>query len=402
MQIKRYNEFVNEELSQDTKFILKNLPYILGNKLISKLLGAADLLSSKWNSLKNITQGKHSYYGSGGPSKLKENLTKIKISDLPDTPLKRGLYPLFNNWNIYLSDRKSKGGHTSGPDRPVIYISKDELKIGDYITGTREGGWETEEIGKEKRKNGKGTITKRRPATENDPMFILAAKYDLNAFLHKDIIPEIEDIVSSNLSGYGFKIDEGNDRKISTSLENDMVWVNLVPEGWTNEILTDEMYQELLGTTNRIQSLLENDGKWVNSISISTGENEIKPENMLDIIDYLEKFKGNQYLIDNITKLGLSQDGYQKHRSKYVPFAVQLQHNKEHIKSMIKSQEGLDWRIRREHPGYQYKEMLKDIFGGTGKYRHIPFKIKSEIVIPKIELIDFKIDKVTLTFKKVK
>ena len=41
MKIKNYNEYVNEKLSNDEKYLLKNLPYVLGNGLISYLLGAA-------------------------------------------------------------------------------------------------------------------------------------------------------------------------------------------------------------------------------------------------------------------------------------------------------------------------------------------------------------------------
>ena len=120
--ILKYNDFVNEELTKSEKFLLKNLPYILGNHLVSYLLGAAPLLASKWQALKNKSKGEWAHYG-GNPSKLKRNLTKIQISDLPNTPLKKGLYPLFNNWNIYKSDETSKGGNTGGPERPVFYIS---------------------------------------------------------------------------------------------------------------------------------------------------------------------------------------------------------------------------------------------------------------------------------------
>ena len=84
MKIKKYDEFVNEGLSKETKFVLKNLPYILGNRLVSHLLGAAPLLSSKWESLKKRTKGEWSYYGGAAHNQIKNKLTKIKISDLPD------------------------------------------------------------------------------------------------------------------------------------------------------------------------------------------------------------------------------------------------------------------------------------------------------------------------------
>jgi hypothetical protein len=44
---------------------------------------------------------------------------------------------ILSNWNLYLANHKSKGGRSSGPERKVIYISKDKLKTGNSVNGYR-------------------------------------------------------------------------------------------------------------------------------------------------------------------------------------------------------------------------------------------------------------------------
>lgn len=207
--LKTYQE-INEEMKFDKydKYILKNLPKILFDKLVSKILKSAPYLSIQWKELKKQTKGNWSYI-TGPTTQIKGDLTPINIDDIPDTPLKRGLFPFFNNWNIYLSSEKSKGGNLSknAPERLMYYISKDELKKGDMITSRRESAWEMNKKGK---------------ATENDPIFILTAKYNIDEFLHEDIKNDIEEIFTYDLEELGIEV-----KRIYTKLQNDKIFLTL-------------------------------------------------------------------------------------------------------------------------------------------------------------------------------
>lgn len=359
MKIKKYGEFVNEELSNDAKYILKNLPYFLGNKLISHLLGAAPLLSSKWKSLKDKSKGLWSHYDSSGHSKLKKNLTKIQISDLPDTPLKKGLYPLFNNWNIYKADEKSTGGVSKGPERPVIYISKDELEIGDYITSIRESGWETEEIGTYKSKSGKNLIKRRNPS-ENDPIFVLAAKYDVDEFLHKDIVEDLKDIMNCDIEDVGLEV-----FTFSTSLENDSIsCVIKKKEGYDDQIINEEIYLYLENNVKRFAGVLKSQtGKeWSYSIYFSTVDNTISKENQIKILDHYQK---DTNFWNNLSRYKLYSDS---------------------------RPESLKIYFRSNH-----ESILEELFG-NGKYKNIILFKNSEEVIKPFNLKEQGFNKIFVEF----
>lgn len=359
MKIKKYDEFVNEEISQDAKFIIKNLPYILGNRLISHLLGASPLLSSKWQSLKNKSRGEWNYYG-GTPNQLKNNLSKIEISDLPDTPLKKGLYPLFNNWNIYKSDEKSKGGSSAGPERQVFYISKDELKKGDHVISSRESGWETEEEGTYKSKSGK-KLTKLRQPTENDPIFILAAKYEVDEFLHYDFIEDLKDIMNYDIEDEGLQI-----VKTWTSLENDRISCDIEEKSNYDDLFFNETLLSMLeNNSNRVIEVLKNQtGKeWIYSIGFSTGENQISKTNQVKIIKH-----------------------YQRHGfwEKISDFGLYSEERPEYIKRLFNSD------------GTEY--IIQHLFG-QGKYKTI-YLVKNVIkVIQPFDLEKQKFDKIFVNFK---
>ena len=124
-KIQTYKEFsVNEELTRDQRTYLL-LPWALISKAGQKLFDIYPLLNLRWSEMKKKTKDSKfdPIIGSGSNSKIEDNLTKINKSELPKS-LKWGM--LLRNWNIYLTDRK-----TSSEDRPVIYISKDELSKGD-------------------------------------------------------------------------------------------------------------------------------------------------------------------------------------------------------------------------------------------------------------------------------
>lgn len=271
MKIKNYSEYVNEKLSNDEKYLLKNLPYVLGNGLISYLLGAAPLLSMKWDSLKDKSKGEYSYHGGTGHILVKRELTKIKLSDLPNTPLKRGLYPFFNKWNVYKCNDTPQG------ERTVFYISKDEIEKGDYIVSRRESDWEIE-------KNGDKKLRK---ATTSDPIFILVAKYDIDDFLHKDFIETFKDIMNSDIEDNGLSVENTH-----ASIENNYLSCKISPkDGYDDLVISQDIMDILENNVKRVSEVLKSETKkeWYYSVSIYTGENTISVENKCKILDQYQQ-----------------------------------------------------------------------------------------------------------------
>ena len=399
MKIKKYESFIKEEISQDTKYILKNLPYILGNRLITGLLGAAPLLSSKWKELKNKTQKKYAYYG-GTTGRIHEELTKMKIEDLPDTPLKRGLFPLFNSWNIYKTSKKSTGGISKGPERTVIYISKDILQKGDHIISSREGSWETEEIGKFKHKDGR-SYTKNRKADENDPIFILVAKYDIDESLHKDIVPEIEDVVIDNLSGYGLKLKKTEKSDgIYASLENDSLDLTFIGEEWTDQIFNEDIYVSLQDATKRIQNILkELGGDWNYTIKLYTGENNIKTETQAKLVGHFEEYKDEKYFWANLKEFGFKMTSDDKWRYDNTMRSLsQVPQFAREYAMKPKKGEGLNRMHRTEDN--KIKLYFDILFPVNGTYMSIPLIKNNDTIIKKIDFSQ-KFDTISVYFKKV-
>lgn len=360
MQIKRYSEFVNEELTKDEKFILKNLPYILGNRLISSLLGAAPLLSSKWKSLKNKTKGEWSHYG-GSPNKINKPLKNIKLSDLPDSPLKKGLYPIFNNWNIYEAGENNEG-------RKVFYISKDKLKEGDNVFSSREGDWEIGE--KIKKKNYKGkTISVNRSSTKDDPVFILAAKYDVDEFLHTDVVEDIKMFMNDEIQDNGISI-----KKIITSLENDIIFCTFELNSNYDFIdINSEILGYLITNSKRVADFLESNTnkKWNYSIQLYTGKQTISMENQLKIINHYQK-----------------DPNFWKSLSDYGIYTSERP-------ELLKRYLNVDYNSSSKMLYHTLEEMI----GNSGKNKNIYFCRNSKLIIDPFDLGNQKIEKISVQFK---
>ena len=130
IHLKKYEDFskIDEGLdSRDIKLI-KLLPKMLVSIVIDKLFGVYHLLNTKWNDLKKATtDSKHDslFSQGGGVSTMASDLIKVDKKSLPDNKLKFGMF--LRNWNVYLSSDKVKE-YSRSNDRPIVYISKDELK----------------------------------------------------------------------------------------------------------------------------------------------------------------------------------------------------------------------------------------------------------------------------------
>lgn len=138
--IKSYRE-LNEELTSNQRTWL-HLPYLLPGILLKRFLGITTLLNYKWSEIKKKTEDSKFEpllaTSSNQISKMKRNINKITLKDLPENKL--GFSTFLRTWNLYLvegdkhSDSSSKDPKSQ---RPIVYLSKDEIKTGDFYCGER-------------------------------------------------------------------------------------------------------------------------------------------------------------------------------------------------------------------------------------------------------------------------
>lgn len=167
--LKQYSEFsINESLSRDQRILLYSVPIIIG--AIGRKMGIITLLGFRWNEIKRKTkESKFDPIMARNQSSVHtiEDIKEITIKDLPSNRL--GFSNFFNNWRIYLMTEKRN------VTRPVVYISKEDLKSGDRYIGERIND---EDVYSEfKKSKDHGYI---KPENINDyPIVIMAAKADL-------------------------------------------------------------------------------------------------------------------------------------------------------------------------------------------------------------------------------
>lgn len=245
-KIKTYKEFsVNEELTKDQRTYLL-LPWALISKAGQKLFDIYPLLNLRWSEMKKKTKDSKfdPIIGSGSNSKIEDNLTKINKSELPKS-LKWGM--LLRNWNIYLTDRK-----TSSEDRPVIYISKDELSKGDTCIFDRLND---RDVYPEKDKN------LRQGEKIEDPVIVMAAKYS-DVEMLDDMKETIKDIWLEMQDEYPFEVQpsfnlQGDYLNIKFNLGQNVFRFN---KGLGTNIRNEKLIKMLEELSDRTKDFLENEG----------------------------------------------------------------------------------------------------------------------------------------------
>ncbi len=181
--LQSYNNFnkVNEELSPSEKRSIRFIPQAILGFLGKKLLGIYPMLNLRWREMKRATTGlKDSPFITGDQQVMKHDLTKVSIDDLPENKLKLAMF--LRDWNLYLAkDYKSTGGGEHDKiARDVIYISKDEIKLGDTYRGYRLSDsdiYPEDDFIMSKNSKGKPYPSKLKDPA-NFPMIIMVAKYD--------------------------------------------------------------------------------------------------------------------------------------------------------------------------------------------------------------------------------
>lgn len=211
--LQSYNNFnkVNEELSPSDKRSIRFIPQAILGFLGKKLLGIYPMLNLRWREMKRATTGlKDSPFIIGDQQVMKHDLTKVSIDDLPENKLKLAMF--LRDWNLYLAkDYKSTGGGEHGKiARDVIYISKDEIKLGDTYRGYRLSDsdiYTEDDFIMGKNSKGKPYPSKLKDPA-NFPMILMVAKYDELEKVKEvqqlvdDICLEIEDELPVDVKPY--------------------------------------------------------------------------------------------------------------------------------------------------------------------------------------------------------
>lgn len=244
--IKRYKEFeINEELTSNQRSILY-APLALLSFGLKKIFNIYPMLNLKWSELKKSSKDSKfdTIFYSGSDNIMKDNIQKVSKKDIPDNTMKISM--LLSNWNIYLSDRKSKGGNSSSKERPIIYITKDDLKKGDRYSAYR---LRDEEVYPD---------FKKKENIEDYPIVILTVKFDNyesdleNSDYIKDIFLEVEDEYDIST-------------KISFNRQGDILYINCIS---VSSIVYDlELIEYLKEASIRTSDFLE--GKWNYEININ-------------------------------------------------------------------------------------------------------------------------------------
>ncbi len=201
--LKKYENYITEELRDEEKRMILHSPLLIGGMLVGKLLNAYPLLNYRWNEIKKKTEDSSfspilATDDRHNTTLIKDNWVEIKKEDFPKTKLKFGF--LFGDWKFY--SRKFEDPNL-GP-KNFIYISKDDIKVGDRVMGERINDTQvyTEEDFLSKRKSPKGKMIPDKLKPEL-PAIVICAKVD-NKFTLDDYKVRIEEVILSRFEDYEY------------------------------------------------------------------------------------------------------------------------------------------------------------------------------------------------------
>lgn len=245
-KLKTYKEFsVNEELNN--AFLL---PMVLVSNVGKKLFSIYPLLNTKWNEIKTKTKDSdfESLLVNGRSSKINCDIEKIEKTKLPKS-LKFGT--LLRKWNIYLTSEGALDLTGVKTDRPLIYISKDELSKGDTCIFERLSDID---VYPEKTK-----IIKQGAKIE-DPVIMMVAKFE-DAETFSELENSIKDVWLEIKDDYPFEVKpnfnlQGDYISIDINLNQHVIKINKGLSNLRRERLI-KMIEEL---SERTKDFLEYEG----------------------------------------------------------------------------------------------------------------------------------------------
>ena len=278
--LKKYDTYITEELREEEKRMILHSPILIGGFLLKKIFKLFPLLNYRYKEIKKKTNDSNFRSiiatSSSDGSQVKEPWRKITKEDFPKTKLGFGL--MLDNWNFYIKEGGNDPGRTDRFKRDFIYITKDEINVGDYKTGDRLSDNDVYDLSEYK-----GKKDELDQFLSKNPGIVVCAKFD-NIEKSEDVKVYIEDVLLSEWEEYLYP-----ERKITSNKQSDRYLVT---------IRLDEVYDEKLGdkankVAKRISGYLNDEG---------FGEFKTKVNFIIPINGYyLVKYYKDSHFLDGVT-----------------------------------------------------------------------------------------------------
>ena len=313
--LKKYETYITEELREEEKRMLLHSPILIGGFLLKKIFKLFPLLNYRYKEIKKKTNDSNFRSiiatSSSDGSQVKEPWRKITKEDFPKTKLGFGL--MLDNWNFYIKEGGNDPGRTDRFKRDFIYITKDEINVGDYKTGDRLSDNDVYDLSEYK-----GKKDELDQFLGKNPAIVVCAKFD-NIEKSEDVKVYIEDVLLSEWEEYLYP-----ERKITSNKQSDRYLVT---------IRLDEVYDEKLGdkankVAKRISGYLNDEG---------FGEFKTKVNFIIDYNKY--------YLMKNFRPWGVDVDIERKHNNKIKSRLIDILGSEVLRKTDLNSFECLDGKV---------------------------------------------------------
>ena len=313
--LKKYETYITEELKEEEKRMLLHSPFLIGGFLLKKIFKLFPLLNYRYKEIKKKTNDSNFRSiiatSSSDGSQVKEPWRKITKEDFPKTKLGFGL--MLDNWNFYIKEGGNDPGRTDRFKRDFIYITKDEINVGDYKTGDRLSDNDVYDLSEYK-----GKKDELDQFLSKNPAIVVCAKFD-NIEKSEDVKVYIEDVLLSEWEEYLYP-----ERKITSNKQSDRYLVT---------IRLDEVYDEKLGdkankVAKRISGYLNDEG---------FGEFKTKVNFIIDYNKY--------YLMKNFRPWGVDVDIERKHNNKIKSRLIDILGSEVLRKTDLNSFECLDGKV---------------------------------------------------------
>lgn len=245
--LKKYDTYITEELREEEKRMILHSPILIGGFLLKKIFKLFPLLNYRYKEIKKKTNDSNFRSilatSSSDGSQVKEPWRKITKEDFPKTKLGFGL--MLDKWNFYIKEGGNDPGRVDRVKRDFIYITKDEINVGDYITGDRLRDNDVYDLSEYK-----GKRNELDEFLSKNPAIVVCAKFD-NIEKSEDVKVYIEDVLLSEWEEYLYP-----ERKITSNKQSDKYHVS---------VRLDEAYDEKLGekankVAKRISGYLNDEG----------------------------------------------------------------------------------------------------------------------------------------------
>ena len=245
--LKKYDTYITEELREEERRMILHSPILIGGFLLKKIFKLFPLLNYRYKEIKKKTNDSNFRSiiatSSSDGSQVKEPWRKITKEDFPKTKLGFGL--MLDKWNFYIKEGGNDPGRVDRVKRDFIYITKDEINVGDYITGDRLSDNDVYDLSEYK-----GKRNELDQFLSKNPAIVVCAKFD-NIEKSDDVKVYIEDVLLSEWEEYLYP-----ERKITSNKQSDKYHVS---------VRLDEIYDEKLGekvnkVAKRISGYLNDEG----------------------------------------------------------------------------------------------------------------------------------------------